>query len=855
MAIFKCKMCGGTLEVNEDDSIVECEYCGTKQTLPKLDNDRKINLYDRANHYRRNNEFDKAMGIYEQILGEDNTDAEIYWSIVLCRYGIEYVEDPSTHKRIPTVNRMQFASIKTDEDYKEAINHADILQKTIYEEEAEVIDNIQKNILEISSKEDPFDLFICYKETDNVGNRTVDSVLAYDLYNELTKEGYKVFFSRITLEDKIGTAYEPYIFAALNSAKIMIVLGTKPEYFNATWVKNEWSRYLTLVKKSNGKKILIPAYKDMDPYDLPEEFSYLQAQDMSKLGFMQDLLRGIKKILDEETSAKKAKKTSEAIDKDLAILAGPKTDPLLERVFMFLEDEEWEKAEEYCEKVLDKNPKCAKAYLGKFMAEKKVKYICYLDSKPVDKFLSKNFEIQLKGLEQCQNLTQIEAEGSDDFESDLVKFIESYRDYFDNDNFEKAIRYADDELRQQLEEYQKRKELWVEEALIQRGKYVEKYQKRRKERIEKFEREEKECGIKLEFDSMSTTYSKQQEFAEKYEKMKDNFYKNIAQEFREKTAENIKKRKKLEDFISLKNEGKNIENLKALENQWNFIETNIKNHEHNINTFVGEISNLTAQKSSLGFLAIRKKQEIDNKIILLRNQIKKEKGLLSSLQAQKHNYNSLEEVQTKIENYQKLVLENVDNDGKYSIDKTDEIVFGEFEGFPIVWKVVSKEKNRLSLFCERSLCCKPYDKFGSEDYVNSSLRKWLNTEFYNNAFSKTEKTIIKKSNRQIIQISRDINSKEVTQKQEIQDYVSLLYIEDAYKMYGQREYLYLLDYKKYSQRGYWHPDAFWVINPRVNLRYENENLITQNGGQRYGKQCCKDPVLEASVHPFIEITL
>lgn len=42
--------------------------------------------------------------------------------------------------------------------------------------------------------------------------------------------------------------------------------------------------------------MLIPAYKDMDPYDLPEEFSHLQAQDMGKLGFMQDLIRGIKKI-------------------------------------------------------------------------------------------------------------------------------------------------------------------------------------------------------------------------------------------------------------------------------------------------------------------------------------------------------------------------------------------------------------------------------------------------------------------------------------------------------------------------------------------------------------------------------
>ena len=43
--------------------------------------------------------------------------------------------------------------------------------------------------------------------------------------------------------------------------------------------------------------MLIPAYKDMEPYDLPEEFSHLQAQDMSKLGFMQDLIRGIKKIV------------------------------------------------------------------------------------------------------------------------------------------------------------------------------------------------------------------------------------------------------------------------------------------------------------------------------------------------------------------------------------------------------------------------------------------------------------------------------------------------------------------------------------------------------------------------------
>ena len=366
MSIFKCKMCGGNVEFEEGASVGVCDSCGTKQTLPKLDDDKKANLYDRANHFRRNNDYDKAAGIYEQILNEDNTDAEAYWSLVLCRYGIEYVEDPTSHKRIPTVNRAQFTSIYMDEDYKSALKYADGYQKVIYEQEAKAIDEIQKGILEISSKEEPLDVFICYKETDNSGRRTPDSVLANDLYHQLTQEGFKVFFARITLEDKLGTAYEPYIFAALNSSKVMVALGTKPEYFNAVWVKNEWSRYLALIKNGE-KKMLIPAYKDMDPYDLPEEFSHLQAQDMGKLGFMQDLIRGIRKILN-------ADEEKPTVVRETVVASGnANVQPLLKRAFMFLEDGDFKSADEYCEKVLDIDPENGHAYLGKLMAELKVK--------------------------------------------------------------------------------------------------------------------------------------------------------------------------------------------------------------------------------------------------------------------------------------------------------------------------------------------------------------------------------------------------------------------------------------------------------------------------------------------------
>ena len=402
MSIFKCKMCGGTLEINNNETVGVCEYCGTKQTLPKLDDDKKINLYDRANHFRRNNDYDKAMSIYENILNEDKTDAEAYWSLVLCRYGIEYVEDPATHKRVPTVNRAQFTSVFMDEDYKSAIEYADPVQKSVYEDEAKAIDEIQKGILEISQKEEPFDVFICYKETDANGRRTQDSVLANDLYHQLTQEGFKVFFSRITLEDKLGTAYEPYIFAALNSAKVMVVIGTKPEYFNAVWVKNEWSRYLALIR-NGAKKVLIPAYRDMDPYDLPEEFSHLQAQDMSKLGFMQDLIRGIRKIA-EAGEQKSVKKETVVVNN-----ANTNTAPLLKRAFMFLEDCDWQSADEYCEKVLDLDPENAQAYLGKLMAQLCVKQVS------------------------------------------MLKDCKSPFDY--NNNYRKAYRFADDKLKSELEGY------------------------------------------------------------------------------------------------------------------------------------------------------------------------------------------------------------------------------------------------------------------------------------------------------------------------------------------------------------------------------------------------------------------
>ena len=399
MAILKCKMCGGELKILDGMTVAECEYCGSRQTVPTADNEKKMTLFARANRLRAANEFDKAAGVYESIVADFPEEAEAF----------------------PTCHRSSFDSIMDDSDFEQVMENADPVARRVYRDEAKAIEEIRRSIIEVSSKEEPYDIFICYKETDENGDRTIDSVIAQDVYDRLTERGYKVFFSRITLEDKLGQEYEPYIFAALNSAKVMLAIGTDYDYYNAVWVKNEWSRFLALIAKGE-KKTLIPCYKDIDAYDIPREFKHLQAQDMGKVGAMQDLLRGIGKLFPKKEQ--KDVSFSQPIQS-----GGPNTDSLLERAFIFIADREWDKADEYCEKVLDIDPKCSQAYLGKLLTEFKVSDIDSL--------------------------------------STVIKPIS------DSSNFKRILRHADDGLKQKV--------LFANEAILKN--IAEENDKRRKENI------------------------------------------------------------------------------------------------------------------------------------------------------------------------------------------------------------------------------------------------------------------------------------------------------------------------------------------------------------------------------------
>ena len=358
MAKIVCKMCGGTIEVDANKTTAVCEYCDSEQTIVRVDDEKKANLFNRANELRINREFDAAIRQYEAIINDNPNEAEAYWGMCLSKYGIEYVEDPKTKKRKPTCNRAHHKSIIEDESYKKAIEYADVVAKKMYEEEAEVIDKIQKKIIALSQKEDPYDIFICYKETDDqTGSRTKDSLVAQQLYEKLTDKGYKVFYAKFTLESKAGIDYESNIFAALHSAKMMLVLGTKKEYFNAVWVKNEWARYLSIIE-NNIDKYLVPCYGDMNAYDMPMELAQLQALSLNDIDFLPNLLHRIDNIFgkNKKEEVKVVYETNSASTKN-----GNNDYTLIETM---VEARNWAMAERYARQFTENDSKDYKAWLN-----------------------------------------------------------------------------------------------------------------------------------------------------------------------------------------------------------------------------------------------------------------------------------------------------------------------------------------------------------------------------------------------------------------------------------------------------------------------------------------------------------
>ena len=680
--IIKCKMCGGDLDFEPGSTICECEYCGSKQTIPSADSEKKTNLFNRANRLRMNSEFDKASAVYEQIVAEFPEEAEAYWGLCLCAYGIEYVDDPATGSKIPTCHRTLPTSIMEDSNFEQACDYADVVARKVYREEAKTIDRIQKDILSIAQNETPYDVFICYKETAEDGSRTEDSVLAQDVYEALTAKGLKVFFSRITLEDKLGTQYEPYIYAALSSAKVMLAFGTTYEYYDAVWVKNEWSRFLGMMK-ADKRKVLIPCFKGLDAYDMPKEFRGLQAQDMAKLGWMQDLVRGVEKLCGKGGTASSAPNT--VVQKTVVqeVQESGKADNLMKRVYLYLEDEDFEKASEYIDKVLDVDAEYAPAYVAQVLVAKK--------------------------LTKEANLTILRASIDDD------------------PTWKKALRFANEEQKQRYLGYAKQ---------INENEVYDKEQKKK----------QAELTVKKEqYDRALAEISKGNYFWAMMILHQLNGYKDAEKLMRQcldKYKEELLQKEQEQRKTLAEKEQEQKETAKWAEE----LQMQINRLNAEIDQLHGLFSAKKKQKLQEEVENLLNEQkQLEQRQYDIEQFLRTAGASLKNIQSDKESRYSDEKIMQEVE--RKAEWETLVQSGRQiTFGHYPQTANGN-DNTPIEWLILARDEQKILIVSKYGLDAQPYNKdYTSVTWETCTLRTWLNGTFYNKAFSSAEQAAILTTN-------------------------------------------------------------------------------------------------------------
>lgn len=680
--IIKCKMCGGDLAFEPGSTVCECEYCGSKQTIPSADSEKKTNLFNRANRLRMNSEFDKASGVYEQIVAEFPEEAEAYWGLCLCAYGIEYVDDPATGSKIPTCHRTLPTSIMEDSNFEQACDYADPVARKVYREEAKTIDRIQKDILSIAQSETPYDVFICYKETAEDGSRTEDSVLAQDVYEALTAKGLKVFFSRITLEDKLGTQYEPYIYAALSSAKVMLAFGTTYEYYDAVWVKNEWSRFLGMMK-ADKLKVLIPCFKGLDAYDMPKEFRGLQVQDMAKLGWMQDLVRGVEKLCGKGGTASSAPNT--VVQKTVVqeVQESGKADNLMKRVYLYLEDEDFEKASEYIDKVLDVDAEYAPAYVAQVLVAKK--------------------------LTKEANLTILRASIDDD------------------PTWKKALRFANEEQKQRYLGYAKQ---------INENEVYDKEQKKK----------QAELAVKKEqYDRALAEISKGNYFWAMMILHQLNGYKDAEKLMRQcldKYKEELLQKEQEQRKTLAEKEQEQKETAKWAEE----LQMQINRLNAEIDQLHGLFSAKKKQKLQEEVENLLNEQkQLEQRQYDIEQFLRTAGASLKNIQSDKESRYSDEKIMQEVE--RKAEWETLVQSGRQiTFGHYPQTANGN-DNTPIEWLILARDEQKILIVSKYGLDAQPYNKdYTSVTWETCTLRKWLNGTFYNKAFSSAEQAAILTTN-------------------------------------------------------------------------------------------------------------
>ena len=157
---------------------------------------------------------------------------------------------------------------------------------------------------------------------------------------------------------------------------------------------------------------------------------------------------------------------------------------------------------------------------------------------------------------------------------------------------------------------------------------------------------------------------------------------------------------------------------------------------------------------------------------------------------------------------------------------------GEVE--PITWRVLKRDSDGLLVIAEQGLDCKRYnEEYGKVTWADCTLRRWLNDEFFNEAFSSEEQSLIK-----TVDISNNAGPS-------TDDRIFLLSIDEAKSLFANDKdrainpTIYALKNGVYASTSdnWWKWNTWWWLRSRGGNGYRAAN-VGCDGDVCYGYYVC-----------------
>jgi len=269
---LRCPSCGSTDLDPLPDGRYHCRSCSrdfpVDKSIPTEAQGLLSNAIDKRN---RALDFDEASEILTDFIERFSNCSSGYYQRLLSSNGISYQNENDERINYPTLSRLSEKPITQEADYKKAIELAenDAL-RNYYIHDIQRIEDLRKAAYATTNNKEKFDIFICFKASlpGDKKAMTHDYLVGQKIYSHYSSR-YQVFFSPFSI-DEFGVGYEPIIYHALRTARIMLVIGTDdPSYLSYHWVKNEWSRFLAMMRDEGPTtgRVIVPVLDENFPFD------------------------------------------------------------------------------------------------------------------------------------------------------------------------------------------------------------------------------------------------------------------------------------------------------------------------------------------------------------------------------------------------------------------------------------------------------------------------------------------------------------------------------------------------------------------------------------------------------------